>query len=153
MSFALSINPWSLFNVASSWRTVAAWVSSCCCGMIFSLEQALEPLEIETRVRERRLILPALALGLGELDLEGPRVDLREEIAAMHELSLPEGDAEELAVDAAVDGDGVRGRDRSEPRESDGDVAGTRQGTVTTGTARGPVEAARWARPGRFRAK
>src|SRR5207237_944771 len=64
-------------------------------------------LEVDARARALRLILRELSLGLVERRLERAGVDLREQIAALHQLPLAEGHFEERSVDPAVDGRGV----------------------------------------------
>ena len=55
-----------------------------------------------------------LPLGLEELHLVRPRVDRCEEIAFLHDLSFPEMDLHELAVDPALYRDRIEGGHRSE---------------------------------------
>src|SRR5204862_4737520 len=69
-----------------------------------------------------------LALRLRNLRLEGAGVDLREQLALTHELALAEERLQELAVDAAADGDGVERRDGAERGEGDGQIAGASEG-------------------------
>ena len=63
-------------------------------------EQRAVALEVDLRVLEQRLILGHLAARLRQLDLEGTRVDLGEQVAGLDELAFAKGDAHELAVDA-----------------------------------------------------
>ena len=76
-------------------------------------------------VLELRAVARQLPLGLLELHLERPRVDLGEEVALVNELALPEGHVDELAVDPALHRHGVEGGDRPEAGQIDGEVAGS----------------------------
>ena len=53
---------------------------------------------------------------------------MREHIALVDELTFFESDADELAIDAAADGDGVEGGDRAEAVEINGQIAVLRGG-------------------------
>ena len=66
-------------------------------------EQRAVALEVQARVLEQRLVARELPGGQRELDLERPRIDLGEEVARLDHLALLEGDAHDLAVDAAAD--------------------------------------------------
>jgi len=99
--------------------------------------QPAVPLHIEPGVLEERLVAHHLSLGLGQLHLEGPRVDLGQQLAALDELALPEQDLHQLAVDAALDGDGVERRDGAEAVEVDGDVPLSRRHRHHRHAARG----------------
>src|SRR5581483_10530618 len=83
----------------------------------------LEALQVELGVLELRLVARELALRLLELDLEGPRVDLEEDLILLDELPLLEADLLELAVHPRADRDGVECRHRPRGREVDLEVA------------------------------
>jgi hypothetical protein len=87
------------------------------------LEKKLESFEIHFRVSALSLIFGELSQCLFKLDLEGSRIDLREEISFVDELTFLEGDTDELAIDAAADGDGIESSDRAETVEVHGQVA------------------------------
>ena len=78
---ALSICAWSLFSVASSCRTVATCVSSCCFGTASCVDERLVALR-STRAFFSVAAPSPPALRLRELHLEGPRIDLGEQVAA-----------------------------------------------------------------------
>ncbi len=69
--------------------TSAAWVSTCCRAIESCAEQRAVAREVDL-ARSRAAPGPArsCALGLGERDLIGPRVDLREEIALLDDLAF-----------------------------------------------------------------
>ncbi len=89
-------------------------------------EQIAIAREIELRVLQRRLVLGSLAFGLGQLDLEGTRIDLREQIALLNDLPLLERDVDQLAVDAASDRHGVQRGRGPEPGQVDAHLAAPR---------------------------
>src|SRR6267142_6262800 len=86
-------------------------------------EEKLIALKIDLRVFALRLVFSELPQRLLELDLEGTRIDLREKISLVNELTLLEGNADQLAVNAAADSDGVEGGDGAEAIEVNGQVA------------------------------
>ena len=86
------------------------------------LGQADRTLEIELGVLQIGLVLRLLGQRLVERRLIGPRIDLHQEIALLHHLALLEGDLDDLAVDAAADGDGVEWLHRPEPIQVDGEI-------------------------------
>src|SRR5215813_7700881 len=88
-SRAPAIAPSSDFTAASAWATVDVCASTCCCG-----------------------IRPWVTSSL-----KRARVDLREELALLHELAFPERHAQQLAVDAGAHRDGRERSHRSEARE------------------------------------
>src|ERR1051325_3687708 len=87
------------------------------------LEQRLVALEVDARVREQRLVLDELALGLVELNLEGPGIDLREHLPLFYILPFGEVDADELAVHAAADDDRAHRHHGAQAAEIDRDIA------------------------------
>jgi len=88
-----------------------------------ALDQGAIALEVEPGVAERGLVLGELALGLGELGLERPRIDLGEHVTRLDDLALLEGSAHQLTVDPAPDRDRVERGDRAEAGEVDREVA------------------------------
>ena len=82
------------------------------------LDQALEAVQIREGVLVGCPVLGLLTLCLHQLHLEGPRIDLREQLALAHHLAFREVHADELAIHPALDGDGVQGGDGTEPREA-----------------------------------
>ena len=65
-------------------------------------------------VGQLRLVLRLPGLGLFKLGPKRIGIDLREQVARMHVLSLHEGDFLQLTIDADVDGDGIEGLDGAE---------------------------------------
>jgi hypothetical protein len=65
-----------------------------------------------------------LALGLVELNLEGPGIDLREHLPLLYVLAFVEVHADELAVHAAADDDRAHRHHGAQAAEIDRDVAG-----------------------------
>jgi hypothetical protein len=86
-------------------------------------EEKLVPLKIDLRVFALGLVFSELPHRLLELDLEGTRIDLREKIPLVNELAFLEGNADQLAVNAAADSNGVKGSDSAEAIEVNGQVA------------------------------
>src|SRR6266436_2888940 len=86
-------------------------------------EEKLVPLKIDLRVFALGLVFSELPKRLLKLDLEGTRIDLREKISLVNELAFLEGNADQLAVNAAAHGDGVEGSDGAEAIEVNGQVA------------------------------
>src|SRR5260370_38846821 len=60
--------------------------------------------------------------------MERTRIDLREKISLVNELAFLEGNANQLAINAAADGDGVEGSDGAEAIEVNRQVATLRGG-------------------------
>ncbi len=71
--------------------------------------------QIAPGVGQRRLILRQLPLCLGQLDLEWPGIDFRQQIAGFHLLPFGEVQGHQLAVDPAGDGNGIGGGDGAQP--------------------------------------
>jgi hypothetical protein len=92
--------------------------------------QFLVPLELALRVDQACAVARHLAFGLGELDLEGARIDLREQIAFLDHLPFLEEHVHQLAIDPGVHGDGLERRDRADLGEIQVEVAalGSRRG-------------------------
>src|SRR5437016_5775691 len=86
-------------------------------------EEKLVPLKIDLRVFALGLVFSELPKRLLKLDLEGTRIDLREKISLVNELAFLEGNADQLAVNATADGDGVEGSDGAQAIEVNGQVA------------------------------
>jgi hypothetical protein len=68
------------------------------------------------------LVLRQLTLGLLQLHLEWPGIDLGKQISPVDEVPFAEDHPHQLPVDTRPDGDGVEGRDRPERRQADRDV-------------------------------
>ena len=66
-------------------------------------------LQVQLGVGEVGLVLRLLGLRLIERGLEGPGIDLGQEVALLDELAFLEGDLVDLAIDAGSDQDGVEG--------------------------------------------
>ena len=79
-------------------------------------------LEVALGIGEQRLVERLLGCGLVERGLEGPRVDLQQQIALLDNLAFPEADLVDLAIDAGADGHGVPGLRDAQPVEVDGQV-------------------------------
>ena len=67
-------------------------MSSCCCGDGILLDQAFVALQIQLGVRQQRLVALQIALHLLQGGFVGARIDLRQRIALMHDLTLGETD-------------------------------------------------------------
>ena len=106
-------------------------MSSCCFGIASCFASTWYRCQVELRVLELRLIARHLPLGLGELHLERTGIDLREQVALLDELAFAERDPDELAVDAAPDGDGVHRGHRTEARQVNVEVPDPRRSSVT----------------------
>src|SRR5437899_3008257 len=78
---------------------------------------------MELGVYLRKLILRKTENHRDRLELGGTRIDLREKIALVNELAFLEGNADQLAVNATADGDGVEGSDGAQAIEVNGQVA------------------------------
>src|SRR5207244_750116 len=102
--------------------------------------------ELDLRVFQGGLILGHLPLGLRELDLERPRVDLDQEVTLFDELAFLERDLVDLAIHAGADGDVVQRRHGAEACEVDGEVTPGR-GHGDDGRAAAPATSATTAAP------
>src|SRR5581483_11156200 len=78
---------------------------------------------IDARILECGLVALELAFVLCELGFVGPRIDLRQQIALVHDVALFVVHGDQLAIDLGFDGDGVDGRDGAEPGDIYADVA------------------------------
>src|SRR5216683_4732100 len=87
------------------------------------LKKKLESFEINLGVSAQSLIFGQLPLGLRKLDLEGTRIDLREKLSFVDELTFLERYADELTIDPAANRDGIECRDGAKAIEIDGQVA------------------------------
>ncbi len=91
-------------------------------------EEQFVALRIGLRVFALGLILGQRTLSLLQHYLKRARIDLGKHLALLHELTFLESHADELAVDAAVHGDGVECRDSSQAGEINGQIAVLRGG-------------------------
>ena len=97
------------------------------CVAIESLHgQLLVALQIELGIGEQRFVVRLGGYDLVELCLIGTAVDLGEQIAGPHVLTLDEDDFVQRPVDANMDGHGVVGLNRAEPGQINGHFAGLR---------------------------
>ncbi len=87
------------------------------------LKKKFESFEIYLSVSALSLIFGELPQGLRELDLEGTRIDLREKLSSVDELTFLERYADELTIDPAANRDGIECRDGAKAIEIDGQVA------------------------------
>ena len=85
-------------------------------------------LQVHIGVVEQRHVLRHLALAGLELHLEGPGVDLDQEIALMHDLPLFERHLVDLPIDSRPDCDGIERGNRTQAVEVDVHVALARVG-------------------------
>ena len=83
------------------------------------------------------LVLRLLGERLIEGRLKGPRIDLHEEIALLDHLALLEADLDDLTVNAAADGHGVKRLHRPETVQIDRKSVSFARATVT-GIGGGP---------------
>ncbi len=79
-------------------------------------------LQVEIGVGQIGFVLRLLGLGLIERRLEGPRIDLGQQVALFDELAFLEGDLVDLAVDAGAHHDGVETLHGSEPGQIDREI-------------------------------
>src|SRR5262249_13815083 len=86
-------------------------------------EQSPVSFQVELRVLEERLVLGELPLRLRQLHLKGSRIDLGQELASLHELTLLERHAHQLTVDARAYRDHIAGGHRPERIEINVDAA------------------------------
>jgi hypothetical protein len=87
----------------------------------------LGTLELELRVLQQRLVPGELTFCLAQLDLERARVDLREQLTFVDELTVGEVDLVELTVHAGADRDRVVRGDGAEAGEINRHVAPRRR--------------------------
>ena len=87
------------------------------------LEKRVVALEVEAGVLDERPVACQLPLGLLQLHLEGPRIDLGEELALLHELAFFEEHAHQLAVDTRLHRHRAQRRYRAESVDDEVDVA------------------------------
>ena len=87
------------------------------------LGQLLVARQVDLRLRQQALIAGQLAFELGLLELVGPRVDLRQEIAFLDDLPFGESHVDELAVDLGLHGDGCDRCHGAERVDDDADIA------------------------------
>lgn len=119
---------WALATAASSALIVPGFADQRLLGVQFlpgnqiGFDQLLVARQIATGVGEGRTIFGQLAFGPGEGDFKLAGVDFREQIARFDLLAFGKVDGQQLAVDAAADGDGIRRRHGAEA----GKVAGYR---------------------------
>ena len=90
------------------------------------LEQCAIAFEVDLRVGQLRLVARHLALGLGQLHLEGARIDLGQQFAGLDHLALFEQDAHQLSIDPAAHRHGSEWHGRAQAIEEHADVAGAR---------------------------
>ncbi len=116
------------------------------------LDQPLVALQIQSGVRQQRLVAAQVALHLLHGRLIGARIDLRDEISLPYELPFGEGDFLQDAADLRPHGHGGQRRDRPERRNAQLNIAVGRRGdrhrdraVLPAGTA-----SARGGRPGRL---
>src|SRR5260370_7013660 len=94
------------------------------------LKKKFESFEIYLSVSALSLIFGELPQGLRELDLEGTRIDLREKLSFVDELTFLERYADELTIDPAANRDGIECRDGAKAIEIDGQVAALAAGNA-----------------------
>ena len=87
-----------------------------------ALPQLRVAVEIQLVVLHLRLVAEEGGLALMELNLVGPLVDDRDDLALLHRLALGEGHAVEATVDLGLHRHGVERRDGAEALDPDGDV-------------------------------
>ena len=80
-------------------------------------------LQIEPCVLQQSLVARHLTFHLGQLRFEWSRIDLRQQVPLLDDLTFHKLDVHQLSVDAAVDGDGIEGGNRSKTGEINADVA------------------------------
>ncbi len=91
-------------------------------------KQKLVAFEISFGVLPLGLVFGKQALRLFELNLERARINLREKIAFVNELTFSESDTDELPIDAAANGYGIKRCYRSKSIEVHRKVAALRGG-------------------------
>src|SRR5258708_24086376 len=82
-------------------------------------EQCVEAVSVHPGVVELGRVARELPLGLLELHLKSARVNLSQQIALVDDLPLCKSNFNELAVNAAVDGDSVKCSDSPKPIQID----------------------------------
>ena len=87
------------------------------------LGQLLIAHQIDLCLGEQALVMRKLTLELGLLQLVGPGVDLRQEVALIDKLAFGEADFHQLAVDLCLHGNGRDRRDGAERIYDDANVA------------------------------
>jgi len=75
--------------------------------------------EVPPRVFEIGLVLGLVGLGLPELRLIGPEVDLHQQVSLVQKLAFGKGNLDDIAVDAALDCDLVEGLNRADAPHDD----------------------------------
>lgn len=88
------------------------------------LVERLVALQVAARVFQLRQVLLLLALRLRQRHLEGPRVDLRQQIAGLDVLAFLERHLDQFAIDAAAHRHGVVGGRRAQRPQDDLDILG-----------------------------
>ena len=84
------------------------------------MEEHLIALEVDLSVLEQGLIAGHLSLCLGQLHLEGTRVDFGQQIAVANNVAFLEGDLHQLAVNAALNCHSVERRHGTQAVEING---------------------------------
>jgi hypothetical protein len=74
---------------------------------------------VPQRVFKIGLVFGFVRLGLYELSLEGPRVDLNEQITRVHELPFGEGDLDDVTIDPALDSNRIERLDCADTAHND----------------------------------
>jgi hypothetical protein len=92
------------------------------------LEEEFVALTIHFGVFALGLVFGELAQSLFQLNLKGPRIDLREKIAFVDELAFLESNTTKLAVHAAANGNGIESGNCAETVEINGQIAVLRSG-------------------------
>ena len=90
-------------------------MASCCSGIAFCASSVCIAIQVDVRIIQQRLIANRFAFGLIDDGLVGPRVDLDQRFALLHQVAFFEMDAHQLPVDAALDGDRVDGSHAPSP--------------------------------------
>jgi hypothetical protein len=91
------------------------------------LDQHAVAVDVDLRVFEQRPVTRHLSLGLRQLHLERPGIDLGDQIARPDDVALAEPDRHELSIDAAPHRHGRERRDRADPIHVDRDVSAARR--------------------------
>ena len=66
-------------------------------------QQQFVAFEIDLGILQHGLVFGHLSLGLGELHLKWPRIDLREQVPLADDLSFLEGNFDQLPIDPGAD--------------------------------------------------
>ncbi len=80
-------------------------------------DQTAIALQVDHGIGELRAVLLQSGQGVVQRDLERPRVDHRQQIACMNDLTLAEGDLDQLAVDPRVERDRIARDHRAQRAE------------------------------------